>query len=95
MINIMKKVLLTTIVLTLIIFNTSAQTGNKAFLLIDIRDFYFPGGKSALVEPEKAAANAAKLLERFRKRNMPIIHVRRNSKPNHSENFRQAGVVIL
>jgi hypothetical protein len=55
----MKKSILSILILTLIIFNISAQTGNKALLIIDIQDFYFPGGKSPLVEPEKAAANAA------------------------------------
>lgn len=77
----MKKVLLSIVALTLIIFNISAQAGNKALLIIDIQDFYFPGGKSALVNPEKAAANAAKLLDRFRNKNMIIIHVRHNSEP--------------
>ncbi|MBE3087298.1 MAG: isochorismatase family protein, partial [Bacteroidetes bacterium] len=43
--------------------------------------FYFPGGKSALIEPEKAAANAALLLDNFRKAKMPVIHVRHNSEP--------------
>jgi nicotinamidase-related amidase len=50
-------------------------------LLIDIQDFYFPGGKSALVEPAKAADNAAKLLGYFRKEKMLVIHVRHNAEP--------------
>ena len=54
---------------------------NKALLLIDIQDFYFPGGKMALVEPEKAAGNAALLLAKFREKNLPVIHVRHNSEP--------------
>jgi nicotinamidase-related amidase len=77
----MKKALLSIIIFTLIIFNTSAHTRKKALLIIDIQDFYFPGGISALSEPEKAAANAAKLLVRFRKDKMMIIHVRHNSEP--------------
>ena len=40
-----------------------AQPAAKtALLLIDIQDFYFPGGNSALVEPEAAAEKAALLL---------------------------------
>jgi nicotinamidase-related amidase len=58
-----------------------AQVHKTALLLIDIQDFYFPGGRSALVEPEKAAANAAKLLDYFRKEKMLVIHVRHNSEP--------------
>jgi len=34
-----------------------------------------------LVNPEKAAANAALLLDDFRKENLLIIHVRHNSEP--------------
>jgi nicotinamidase-related amidase len=77
----MKKLLkLFAIVLFLSAINTvKAQT--TALLIIDIQDFYFPGGKSALVEPEKAAVNAAKLLEYFRKKHLPVIHVRHNSEP--------------
>jgi len=77
----MKKSILFLAFLTLIIFNVSSQTGKKALLIIDIQDFYFPGGKSALIEPEKAAANAALLLDNFRKSKMPVIHVRHNSEP--------------
>jgi nicotinamidase-related amidase len=77
----MKKIILSIVVLTLSIITLSAQVGKKALLIIDIQDFYFPGGKSALVEPEKAAANAALLLQDFRNRNMLVIHVRHNAEP--------------
>ena len=53
----------------------------RALLLIDIQDFYFPGGRSALVDPGKAAANAASLLDSFRKSGDLVIHVRHNSDP--------------
>lgn len=75
----MKKTSLLIILLTFIIINLSAQPGRKALLIIDIQDFYFPGGKSALVGPEKAAANAALLLDNFRKEKLLVIHVRHNS----------------
>jgi nicotinamidase-related amidase len=77
----MKKAFLSIAIFTLFIFNVSAQKGGKALLIIDIQDFYFPGGKSALVEPEKAAANAALLLESFRSNKLLVIHVRHNSEP--------------
>jgi nicotinamidase-related amidase len=77
----MKKTILSVLILFLIILNISAQSGKKALLLIDIQDFYFPGGKSALVEPEKAAANASLLLDNFRKGKLMVIHVRHNSEP--------------
>ncbi len=77
----MKRIILSFITLMLIILNLSAQSGKKALLIIDIQDFYFPGGQSALVEPEKAATNAALLLNKFRNDNMTVIHVRHNSDP--------------
>lgn len=77
----MKKSILFLFVLIFSILNLYPQTGKKALLIIDIQDFYFPGGKSALVEPEKAAANAALLLDKFRKENMMVIHVRHNAEP--------------
>ena len=77
----MKKLILSLSVLILTIITVSAQSSHKALLIIDIQDFYFPGGKSALVEPEKAAKNAALLLEDFRKSNLLVVHVRHNSEP--------------
>ena len=58
-----------------------AQKSSKALLIIDIQNFYFPGGKMALTEPEKAAGNAAILLARFREKKLPVIHIRHNSEP--------------
>ncbi len=77
----MKKLILFIAVLILTILSVSAQTRHKALLIIDIQDFYFPGGKSALDEPEKAAANAALLLDNFRKEKLTVIHVRHISEP--------------
>jgi nicotinamidase-related amidase len=77
----MKKILITFAAIFIAIINLSAQNSHKALLIIDIQDFYFPGGKSALVEPEKAAANAALLLADFRKKDMLVIHVRHNAEP--------------
>jgi nicotinamidase-related amidase len=76
----MKKSILS-FVLILIFLQTNSQSATKALLLIDIQDFYFPGGKSVLVEPGKAAANAALLLEQFRKEKQLVIHIRHNSEP--------------
>jgi nicotinamidase-related amidase len=51
-----------------------------ALLIIDIQDFYFPGGASPLVGPEAASRNAARILEKFRKEGRPVIHVGHNAK---------------
>jgi nicotinamidase-related amidase len=75
-----KRLILSGIILT-ISWNISAQGKKTALLLIDIQDFYFPGGRSELVGPEKAAANSAMLLSRFRDKNLTVVHVRHNSEP--------------
>jgi nicotinamidase-related amidase len=75
----MKKAIISILICVLFVFSVNAQTGKKALLIIDIQDFYFPGGSSALVDPEKAAVNAALILDMFRKENLPVIHIRHNS----------------
>lgn len=75
----MKRALLSIVIPIVFVFNISSQVRSMALLIIDIQDFYFPGGQSALVEPEKAAINASLLLERFRKEDLLVVHVRHNS----------------
>lgn len=57
------------------------STSKTALLLIDIQDFYFPGGNSALVEPGAAAEKAALLLADFRMKNQLVVHVRHDYEP--------------
>jgi nicotinamidase-related amidase len=52
-----------------------------ALLLIDIQNFYFPGGKLQLENPEVAGMNAGLLLDQFRKKGWPVYHVRHNFEP--------------
>src|SRR5580765_43868 len=49
---------------------------DRALLVIDIQNDYFPGGKMALEGPEAATAHAASALAKFRERGWPVIHVR-------------------
>ncbi len=44
-------------------------------LVIDIQNFYFEGGRLALTAPAEASRNARKVLDRFRARGFPVIHV--------------------
>ncbi len=55
-----------------------------ALHIIDIQDFYFPGGKVPLVAPEAAAENAAQVLASFRTAGNPVIHVRHDFEPGGS-----------
>ena len=75
----MKRIILISYIFLSLSFSGSGQ--RSALLLVDIQDFYFPGGRMPLVEPEKAAQNAARLLDHFRKGKLPVIHVRHNSEP--------------
>ena len=60
----------------------SVAYGQKsALLLIDIQDFYFPGGKLQLENPEMAGMNAGLILDHFRKSELPVYHVRHNFEP--------------
>ena len=58
-----------------------AQLDSTALLIIDIQNFYFPGGDAPLVEPEKAAEQAKVLLDYFRKNDGLVVHVKHNYEP--------------
>jgi nicotinamidase-related amidase len=47
-----------------------------ALLVIDIQQFYFEGGRVPLTGSIEAAARARRVLDAFRSRSLPIIHVR-------------------
>jgi nicotinamidase-related amidase len=57
----------------------TAKEKVTALLIIDVQDFYFPGGAVPLVGPEEASRNAAKILEKFRTEGRPVIHVGHNA----------------
>lgn len=44
-------------------------------LVIDVQEFYFPGGAMPLDNPEAAALNCKRLLEKFRGEKRNIVHV--------------------
>ncbi len=46
-----------------------------ALILIDIQNDYFPGGKGELENPIPAALQALKLLDFFRRRKWPTVHI--------------------
>ena len=56
-------------------------------LLIDIQNVYFTEGEYKLSDPEAAAENAAKILAFFRKKGLPVIHVKHQFKklPGYKE----------
>jgi len=71
-----------TILVIVLLCTMSLLQGQKtALLLIDIQDFYFPGGKLQLENPEVAGMNAGLVLDQFRKNDLPVFHVRHNFEP--------------
>ncbi len=64
---------------------TSAQ--KTALILVDLQNDYFAGGKFPLVDTEKAADRAAKLLAHFRANKQPVIHVQHLSTPETGHFF--------
>lgn len=45
-------------------------------VIIDIQNDYFPGGKMELAGMDSAAQNAAKILQLFRDRHLPVFHIK-------------------
>lgn len=65
--------------LIVLLSGLSQLNGQKtALLLIDIQDFYFPGGSLLLENPEMAGMNAGLVLDQFRKSGLSVVHVRHN-----------------
>lgn len=48
---------------------------NQALLIIDIQNDYFPGGAMELAGSPAAGAKAGKLLQAFRQKQVPVVHV--------------------
>jgi nicotinamidase-related amidase len=70
------------VVISMMLFISGHMYGQRtALLIIDIQNFYFPGGKMQLDEPERAGMNAGLLLNQFRKYGLPVFHVRHNFEP--------------
>jgi nicotinamidase-related amidase len=83
--KILKKTIGIFLIMLFLIIMSSYLTPEKksdstALLLIDIQDFYFPGGRLPLENPEKASLNARKILESFREKGMPAIHIQHRAK---------------
>ena len=60
---------------------TESKVKNKALILIDIQNEYFPGGKMELVSIDKAADNAQRVLKKFRDQKLHVFHIQHISFP--------------
>lgn len=71
-----------TLLLLLLFTASSLMMGQKtALLIVDVQEFYFPGGRMQLENPELAGMNAGLLLDHFRNSEMLVYHVRHNFEP--------------
>jgi nicotinamidase-related amidase len=48
----------------------------EALLIIDIQNDYFEGGANPLTGSLEASLNVQRLLEYYRKKSLPVIHIR-------------------
>jgi nicotinamidase-related amidase len=71
----MKKLILYFIIMAASLPLKSQVPDSTALVIIDIQQFYFPGGSVPLVNPEAAAEKAATLLSWFRENHKPVVHV--------------------
>jgi len=69
------------LIFCLLLPNYSLNGQKSALVLIDIQDFYFPGGDLPLENPENAAINAGLLLQAFRLKGDLVVHVRHDYQP--------------
>jgi len=73
----MKSFILSVVLLAA--FQYAAAQKEYALLVIDVQNFYFPGGRSELVEPEKAAEKAAIAIREARETGNPVIFIQHKS----------------
>lgn len=52
---------------------------DTALLIIDVQNDYFPGGKMELPESDRAVGQIKVILEEFRQKKLPIIHIEHES----------------
>ena len=77
----MKKTFLILYLVAISLFINAQKLDSTALILIDIQNFYFPGGAAELVEPEKAAEQAKILLNYFRENKGLVVHVKHDFTP--------------
>lgn len=78
----MKKISFFITLLAMVTFLAHAERNldmsRTALLIIDIQQFYFPGGNYECVNPIAASLKAKKLLAKFRQEGLLVVHVRHN-----------------
>lgn len=73
----MKSIFLTLFLISAVL--VAAAQENYALLVIDVQNFYFPGGRSELVEPHKAAEKSLIAIQAARETGNPVIYIQHKS----------------
>ncbi|MGN7864142.1 cysteine hydrolase family protein [Chryseobacterium sp. 22458] len=76
--NTLRSILALCLILTSLITINAQQKRkmeNTALLIIDVQNDYFPGGKMTLEKAEEAGQNTKKVLEYFRQKQLPVVHI--------------------
>ncbi len=74
----MKKIRPALLLIGILCSVTLLRAQHTALLIIDIQEYYFPGGGMQLENPEIAGMNAGLVLNQFRKSGLPVYHIRHN-----------------
>ncbi len=76
--NVFKNTLIICLTLISLIINAQKRKNmeNTALLIIDVQNDYFKGGNMPLMRAEEAGKNTRKMLEYFRKNNLPVINIK-------------------
>ena len=77
----MKKICFIFILTAFSIFSFAQNLDSTALIIIDIQEFYFPGGAVELNEPKAAGEKAKILLKYFREKNGLVVHVKHDFQP--------------
>lgn len=76
------KVLLLNLFVFLFLSGMAQENQKKrALLVIDVQEFYFPGGDMELKNPEAAAANTVKLINQARESKIEVIFIKHKYEP--------------
>jgi nicotinamidase-related amidase len=80
----MKKIFSIISILVILTLQLAGQQkepeSKRALIIVDVQEFYFPGGFSPLVEPEKASEKAGEVLDQFRSNDELVVHVKHATK---------------
>lgn len=77
----MKRIIFLLYLMIPVLLSAQSDSTKTALLLIDIQNFYFEGGSSALVNPVPASEKASMILNDFRSDGRLVVHIQHGEGP--------------